>query len=167
MMAAMMLPAVAPMVAAHRRRAVGRGATPAFAAGYLLAWLGAGLVAFALIGGVRSLGPGFLAWDEAGRYVAGAVIFGGALYQLTGAEDACLRRCGDPQAFLTEHCRPGCSASSTSSQWPLATQLDSAAAITRSMIVARAAFFTSLSASNGTSSGTLTSTTAFTHRCMF
>src|ERR671924_2185904 len=36
---------------------------------------------------------GFLAWDEAGRYLAGSVILGGALYPLTGPEEACLRRC--------------------------------------------------------------------------
>jgi predicted metal-binding membrane protein len=42
MMAAMMPPAVAPMVAAYRGRTAGLGATPAFAAGYLIAWLVAG-----------------------------------------------------------------------------------------------------------------------------
>ena len=107
MMAAMMLPAVAPTVAAYRRRAAWPGATPAFAAGYLVAWLAAGLLAYALVEGVRSLELGFLAWDEAGRYVAGGVILGGALYQLTRPKDACLRRCRDPQTFLTEHWRPG------------------------------------------------------------
>jgi predicted metal-binding membrane protein len=107
MMAAMMLPAVAPTVAAYRRRAAGPGATPAFAAGYLVAWLAAGLLAYALVEGVRSLEIGFLAWREAGRYVAAGVILGGALYQLTGLKDACLRRCRDPRAFLTEHLRPG------------------------------------------------------------
>jgi predicted metal-binding membrane protein len=107
MMAAMMLPAVAPTVAAYRRRAAGPGATPAFAAGYLVAWLAAGLLAYALVEGVRSLELGFLAWEEAGRYVAGGVILGGALYQLTGPKDACLRRCRDPQAFLAEHWQPG------------------------------------------------------------
>jgi predicted metal-binding membrane protein len=107
MMAAMMLPAVAPTVAAHRVRAAGPGATPAFAAGYLLAWLAAGLLAYALVEGIRSLELGVLAWDEAGRYVAGGVILGGALYQLTGPKDACLRRCRDPRAFLTDHWRPG------------------------------------------------------------
>jgi predicted metal-binding membrane protein len=107
MMAAMMLPAVAPTVAAYRRRAAGAGATPAFAAGYLVAWLAAGLLFYALVEGVRSLGFGFLAWDEAGPYVAGGVILGGALYQLTRLKDACLRRCRDPRAFLTEHWRPG------------------------------------------------------------
>jgi predicted metal-binding membrane protein len=107
MMAAMMLPAVAPTVAAYRRRAAGPGATPAFAAGYLVAWLAAGLLAYALVEGVRSLELGFLAWHQAGRYLAGGVILGGALYQLTAPKDACLRRCRDPKAFLTDHWRPG------------------------------------------------------------
>ena len=100
MMAAMMLPATAPMAAAHARirpAAWGRG-TLAFVAGYLLAWTAAGLVAYALIEGVRSLDLGFLAWDEAGRYVAGGAILAAALFQLTPAKDACLRRCRDPQA---------------------------------------------------------------------
>ena len=107
MMAAMMLPAVSPTVAAYRRRAAGPGATAAFAAGYLVTWLAAGLLGYALVEGVRSLELGLLAWDEAGRYVAGGVILGGALYQLTEPKDACLRRCRDPRAFLTEHWRPG------------------------------------------------------------
>ena len=96
MMAAMMLPAVAPMVAAYRSRTAGLGATPAFAAGYLITWLVTGLFGYALIEGVRSLDLGFLAWDEAGRYLAGSVILGGGLYQLTGPKDACLRPAGVP-----------------------------------------------------------------------
>jgi predicted metal-binding membrane protein len=99
MMAAMMLPASAPMAVAHARirpAAWGRG-TLTFVAGYLLAWSAAGLVAYALIEGVRSLDLGFLAWDEAGRYVAGGAILAAALFQLTPAKDACLRRCRDPR----------------------------------------------------------------------
>jgi predicted metal-binding membrane protein len=100
MMAAMMLPASAPMAVAHARirpAAWGRG-TLTFVAGYLLAWTAAGLVAYALIEGVRSLDLGFLAWDEAGRYIAGGAILAAALFQLTPAKDACLRRCRDPRA---------------------------------------------------------------------
>jgi predicted metal-binding membrane protein len=100
MMAAMMLPATAPMAVAHARerpRARGREALT-FAAGYLLAWTTAGLVAYALIEGVRSLHLGFLSWDEAGRYVAGGAILAAALFQLTPVKDTCLRRCRDPQA---------------------------------------------------------------------
>lgn len=102
-----MPPAVAPMVAAYRGRTAGLGATPAFAAGYLIAWLVAGLLGYVLVEGVRSLDLGFLAWDEAGRYLAGSVILGGALYQLTRPKDACLRRCRDARGFLGEHWRPG------------------------------------------------------------
>jgi predicted metal-binding membrane protein len=100
MMAAMMLPATAPMAVAHARlRPAARGrATLAFVGGYLLAWSAAGLVAYALIEGVRALDLGFLAWDEAGRYVAGAAILAAALFQLTPVKDACLRRCRDPHA---------------------------------------------------------------------
>src|SRR3954465_14965517 len=107
MMAAMMLPAGGPQGAGDRRRAVWPGATAAFAAGYLAAWLAAGLLGYALVEGVRSLELGFLAWHEAGPYLAGGVIPGGALYQLTGPKDACLRRCRDPRRFLTDHWRPG------------------------------------------------------------
>ena len=35
------------------------------------------------------------------------MIPGGALYQLTGPKDACLRRCRDPRAFLADHWRSG------------------------------------------------------------
>ncbi len=100
MMAAMMLPATAPMALAHvRDRPAGRGrATLAFAAGYLLVWSAVGLVAYALVEGVRSLDLGFLAWDHAGRYIAGGAIVAAALFQLTPPKDACLRRCRDPRA---------------------------------------------------------------------
>ena len=95
------------MVAAYRGRTAGLGATPAFAAGYLIAWLVAGLLGYVLVEGVRSLDLGFLAWDETGRYLPGSVILGGALYQLTRPKDACLRRCRNARGFLGEHWRPG------------------------------------------------------------
>jgi predicted metal-binding membrane protein len=107
MMAAMMLPSVSPMVAAYRRRTTGLGATPSFVAGYLIAWLAAGLLTYALVEGIRSLELGILAWDEAGRYVAAGVILGSALYQLTVPKAACLHRCRDPRAFLDAHWHPG------------------------------------------------------------
>lgn len=100
MMAAMMLPATAPMAVVHvrvRSEARGRG-TLTFVAGYLLAWSAAGVVAYVLVEGVRSLHLGFLAWDEAGRYVAGGAILAAALFQITPVKDACLRRCRDPRA---------------------------------------------------------------------
>ena len=107
MMAAMMLPSITPMVVVYSRRSAAGGATAVFAGGYLLTWVTAGLLGYAAIEGVRSLDPGFLAWDEAGRYVTGAVIVAAGLYQLTTPKAVCLRRCRERGEFLREHWRPG------------------------------------------------------------
>jgi predicted metal-binding membrane protein len=115
MMAAMMLPSLAPMVSGYARieeggRGPGRtaltGATAAFVAGYLLAWAAAGLLGYVIVEGVRELDPGFLAWGELGPYVAGGVILGAALYQLSSLKDSCLRQCRSP-AMLLQRWRPG------------------------------------------------------------
>jgi predicted metal-binding membrane protein len=107
MMAAMMLPAITPMVAAHGARARRPGATALFAAAYLATWLAAGLAGYAAIEAVRSLDWGFLAWQEGGRYVAAGVIVAAGLYQLTAPKAGALRRCRDRRTFLREHWRPG------------------------------------------------------------
>jgi predicted metal-binding membrane protein len=86
MMAAMMLPAVAPAVARVR----GAGL---FLVGYLAAWTLAGVAAYGLFEGVRALDLSWLAWHRGGRWLAGAVIVGAALYELTPAKRACLARC--------------------------------------------------------------------------
>ncbi len=107
MMAAMMLPAATPMAAAYGRRSASAGATAAFAAGYLAAWSGVGLLAYAVSEAVRLIDPAILGWQEAGRYVAGAVIAAAGLFQLTTAKRACLRRCRAGVAFPTEAWRRG------------------------------------------------------------
>ena len=116
MMAAMMLPSFAPAALAfalvqERNRAVGRaeprGGTVLFVAGYLLSWATAGLFGYAVIEGVRSLDIGFLAWDAAGRYVAGGAILAAALYQLTPLKDSCLRVCRDATSVFRRDWRPG------------------------------------------------------------
>jgi predicted metal-binding membrane protein len=94
MMAAMMLPSLVPALPAQAR-----AATP-FVAGYLFTWTAAGIAAYALIEAVRGFRPGFLAWDEAGRYVAGAVIAAAATYELTPLKEGCLRRCRAPLAAV-------------------------------------------------------------------
>ena len=115
MMVAMMFPAVAPTVLTYDRlreghRARGEGAvaeaTPLFVAGYLAVWAMAGLAAYALYELVRAIDPAFLAWDEAGRYVAGGVIVAAAVYQLTPLKRACLARCRTPM-ILAERWRDG------------------------------------------------------------
>jgi predicted metal-binding membrane protein len=105
MMAAMMLPSIAPMVLAHAR--VQLGATPAFVAGYLLTWGALGLLGWAFVEGARSLDLGVLAWDEAGPYVAGGTILAAAIYQLSPPKNSSLSRCRHPRAFVSEHGRPG------------------------------------------------------------
>jgi predicted metal-binding membrane protein len=107
MMAAMMLPALAPMVAVYGARARRPLAAAVFAGAYLLVWLAAGLLGYAAIEAVRSLEPGYLSWGEAGRYVAAGVIAGAGLYQLTVPKAACLRRCRERRAFLRERWRAG------------------------------------------------------------
>ncbi len=78
--------------------------TALFAIGYLVVWLAAGLLAYALVDGVRSLGIGVFAWARGGRYISGAVLVGAALYELTPLKARCLRRCRD-SGLLPE--RPG------------------------------------------------------------
>jgi predicted metal-binding membrane protein len=109
MMAAMMLPSLAPIVLGRARvehATAGGGeamaTTVAFVAGYLLAWAAAGLLAYAVVEGVRSLDIGFLAWDDGGPYVAGAVIVAAALYQLSRPKAVCLTHCRSPEMLLED-----------------------------------------------------------------
>jgi predicted metal-binding membrane protein len=116
MMAAMMFPSVAPTVvmydrlrAGHRDKGKGAAAdgTVLFVAGYLFVWAAVGVGAYGLVELGRELSPGWLAWDEAGRYVTGGVIVAAAVYQLTPAKEACLVKCRSPFMFLAERWRHG------------------------------------------------------------
>src|SRR4029453_17233267 len=85
MTAAMMLPStvrVAP--------------TALFAAGYIAVWTVYGLAAYLVFRIVTSFDTGWLAWDRAGPYAAGAVIVAAALYELTPMKQRSLRRCRSP-----------------------------------------------------------------------
>jgi predicted metal-binding membrane protein len=101
MMAAMMLPSAAPMVAVHaaverRRRDLERsswGGSAAFVGGYLVVWTAFGVVAYAIVGLVGSLDVDPLSWSRGERYVAVGVIAVAAVYQLTPLKDACLAKC--------------------------------------------------------------------------
>jgi predicted metal-binding membrane protein len=100
MTAAMMLPALTPMVLAYGRRARSAARSVMFGAGYLAAWLVAGLVAYGVFEAARALDLGFLAWDDAGRYVAAAVVIAAGLYQLTARKGSFLLRCRRHSAFV-------------------------------------------------------------------
>ena len=112
MMAAMMLPSFVPMAVAyagasrHARASSPSVAASVFAGGYVLIWAVAGVLAYTVFEGIRSLDLSWLAWDQAGRYVAGAVILGAALYELTPAKAGFLRHCRNP-ALLTRRWRTG------------------------------------------------------------
>jgi predicted metal-binding membrane protein len=109
MMVAMMFPAVAPTVLTYDRlrKEHRAGATPLFVVGYLVAWTLAGLAAYAIYELVRAVDPAFLAWNEAGRYVAGGVILAAAVYQVTPLKRACLAKCRTPTTVLAERWRDG------------------------------------------------------------
>ena len=111
MMAAMMFPSVAPTVALYAKLKHTRalGAPLLFASGYLLVWSAVGLLAYALarIGG--QLFGDVLAWDSAGRWVAGATLLVAAAYGLTPLKDVCLGKCRTPLGFLLGSWRDGLS----------------------------------------------------------
>lgn len=116
MMTAMMAPSISPMVLLYasiqrRRRERGAGervvSVSAFIAGYFVTWTAFGLLAYGLFVGVKSLSIDALRWRQGGPYAAGAVLLAAAIYELTPAKDACLRRCRGPLEFVMEHWREG------------------------------------------------------------
>lgn len=106
MMVAMMFPAVAPIVLAHRsvvlRRGEGSLPTVAFVSGYLLMWTGAGLPALAALFGI-----GEISAEAAGERwmatVAGGVLMVAGAYQFSPWKMTCLRACRTPMSFLLTH----------------------------------------------------------------
>jgi predicted metal-binding membrane protein len=109
MMAAMMFPSAAPTVALYSRMTGERSpASPVvFAAGYLVVWGGAGVVAFAIAAAGDRIAGDVLAWDRAGRWVAAATLVVAAAYELTPLKDVCLGKCRSPLGFLLGSWRAG------------------------------------------------------------
>jgi len=109
MMAAMMFPSVAPTVALYSRMTKARSpASPLlFCAGYLIAWTSVGVLAFAAATAVGRVSGDPLAWDRAGRWVAGVTLIGAAVYELTPLKDVCLGKCRSPLGFLLGSWRSG------------------------------------------------------------
>lgn len=107
MMAAMMLPSVAP-VALTWARAIGRqsaGAVRAartvqFVGGYLLAWAAFGLLAY---GGLAAAGYAVARHPDAGRWLAASAFALAGLYQLGPTKDVCLRHCRSPLTQLIHY----------------------------------------------------------------
>jgi predicted metal-binding membrane protein len=115
MMAAMMLPVVAPAIAAECFPARTRAASPrrvlvaaAFVAGYLAVWAVAGAAAYLVLRAGRLLVGGAFEWHRSGQWLAVAVLAGAAAYQLTGTKRRWLAQCraqfvrADEESLISE-----------------------------------------------------------------
>jgi predicted metal-binding membrane protein len=114
MMAAMMLPAMTPMVltfAAAQARRVRIMTIPTwiFIAGYLLVWLAAGLLVYILVQAGSSVIAHLSSaeWERWMPLALGAVLVGAGLYQFTPLKRTCLAHCRSPLAFVALHWRDG------------------------------------------------------------
>ena len=109
MMAAMMFPSVAPTVALYSSMTKSRWpvAPLVFTSGYLAAWTSIGVIAFAVAAVGDRLSADVLAWDRAGRWIAGATLIVAAIYELTPLKDVCLGKCRSPLGFLLGSWRSG------------------------------------------------------------
>ena len=104
MMAAMMLPSVAPVAVLWTRLIAGASAgsrrvarMSAFLAGYLLLWAAVGAVAFALLSGAERL---VTAAPAAAKWLGVVIFVAAGAYQLTPWKDLCLRHCRSPIGAL-------------------------------------------------------------------
>jgi predicted metal-binding membrane protein len=116
MMAAMMVPAAAPMIVlfqatATRRKAAGRAFVPTwvFVVGYLLVWTVIGGITWLLVQVASDVAGKFGAADRQSwaPLALGAVLGLAGLYQLTPLKRVCLDHCRSPFGFVMQHWREG------------------------------------------------------------
>jgi predicted metal-binding membrane protein len=114
MMAAMMLPAAAPMILMfgtvyRTKRARGGAFVPTwvFVAGYLAVWTAFGAYVWGLgeIGG--NLAQGVPVLRELGPRLAALAMLAAGVYQLTPLKERCLSHCRSPLSFVMQHWRDG------------------------------------------------------------
>ena len=114
MMAAMMLPAAAPMIltfasAQARRDHAAAVPTWIFIAGYLFVWSAVGVVVYGLVQVGADASSYLGSVDRAiwGPLVLGVTLVGAGVYQFTPLKRVCLRHCRSPMAFVALHWRDG------------------------------------------------------------
>jgi len=114
MMAAMMLPSVAPMVllfarVSKEKASRGREFVPTwiFVLAYLAVWAAYGLAAYGIFRLIKWAGPSFLSWHRDGPYIAGGAVIAAGLYQFTPLKDVCLRHCRGPMHYLLHGWKEG------------------------------------------------------------
>ncbi len=114
MMAAMMLPAITPVVLLFRNVQRSRGARGApvvpaaiFVGGYLVVWLLAGLAAYLVYAAVQTAATRLHAAAWLVPYAGGAILVLAGLYQLTPLKHACLAHCRAPLHVVMHGWRDG------------------------------------------------------------
>jgi predicted metal-binding membrane protein len=104
MMAAMMLPSLAPFTIGigrlMRARGAGRSGIVLLTLGYFTVWVATGAVAYVVWRGFEGLASGPSA---AAARAGSAVLFGAAIYQLSPLKRVCLRHCRSPSLLLLQH----------------------------------------------------------------
>lgn len=115
MMIAMMTPSAAPTILLYarvHRHALAQGQiqdklapTGAFAAGYILIWLGFSIAAAALHW-VLERSEIVSGMGSQSRWLSGGVLFAAGVYQFSPLKTACLSHCRAPAVFLSRHWRP-------------------------------------------------------------
>jgi predicted metal-binding membrane protein len=102
MMAAMMLPSVAPVASLYARsvRSARLRRLAAFTGGYLAVWAAAGIPAYALL---RATGALAAHHDTGARVVAVALLATAGVWELSGAKHRCLAHCRSPFSLLVHY----------------------------------------------------------------
>jgi predicted metal-binding membrane protein len=114
MMAAMMVPGAAPMIAAfatinrrRRERAAPYVPTAIFLLGYLVAWAGFSLLATALQWLLQMSGLVTTMMESASYYFSAALFIAAGLYQFSPLKRRCLDYCRSPDGFILSEWRDG------------------------------------------------------------
>ena len=115
MMIAMMAPSAAPTIllyASVHRHSIAQGQvqdklapTGAFAAGYLLIWLGFSILAATLHWMLQSSGI-ISEMGSRSQWLSTGVLIAAGAYQFSPVKTACLSHCRSPAVFLSRHWRP-------------------------------------------------------------
>ena len=115
MLTAMMLPSeltyVGAFAALTRSRNGAQAAslypTLGFVAGYGVAWVAYGLVAYGLNAALRAADLEAVLSNRTGPLLAGSVLIAAALYQVSSLKQVCLAHCRTPLAFFARNWREG------------------------------------------------------------
>jgi predicted metal-binding membrane protein len=114
MMAAMMVPGAAPMVAAfatinrrRRERAALYVPTAIFLAGYVVAWTGFSILATALQWLLQTTGLLTTMMQSASPYFSATLFIAAGLYQFSPLKERCLNYCRSPDGFILSEWRDG------------------------------------------------------------